>query len=135
MCLSKSYDNFSVDFSRFSTYGKLFRVLMCVFSAIHKFKKKSIDLEEIRLKAFNYMVQYEQSSSFDQEINFLSNSLLNAKEIPKLVSNLNLFLDKDRILRSKGRIDKNTDLSFNAINPIVLKKDTHFTKFNHSEIP
>ena len=46
---------------------------------------------------------------------------------PPLVSNLNLFLDKKGILRSRGRIGKCLYFSFDIHNPIMLPREHRFT--------
>ena len=41
-------------------------------------------------------------------------------DTPNLVSQFNLFLDKHGIIRSKGQIDKNIDLKYHVVNPILM---------------
>ena len=45
-----------------------------------------------------------------------------------MVSKLNLFLDQKDLIRSKGRIEKNVDLKYNVVNPLVMAKNHHLTK-------
>ena len=49
-------------------------------------------------------------------------------ESPKLVYKLNLFLDQNDLIRSKGRIEKNADLKYNVVNPLVMSKGHHLTR-------
>ena len=64
---------------------------------------------------------------FPQEIEYLHHPTL-ALEVPPLVKQLNLFLDDHGIIRSKGRIDKNVDLKYNVVNPILMPKHHHLTR-------
>ena len=49
-------------------------------------------------------------------------------ETPKLVSRLNLLLDQKGLIRSKDRIEKNVDLKYDVVNPLVMAKNHHLTK-------
>ena len=64
---------------------------------------------------------------FPQETEFL-NHPNSALEVPPLVKQLSLFLDDHGIIRSKGRIDKNVDLKYNVVNPILMPKHHHLTR-------
>ena len=68
-----------------------------------------------------------QSVEFSREIEYLK-SPSSFNETPKLVSRLNLFLDQKGLIRSKGRIEKNVDLKYDVVNPVVMAKNHHLTK-------
>ena len=116
-----------VDIARFSSYDKLLRVTTFVFkflqSKVPRFNDKFENLDPSK-----YLIKLMQSQCFDREITFLNNSSHNSKDIPKLITSLNLFLDEDAILRSKGRIDKNLTLDKSVVNPIILGKNHILTK-------
>ena len=51
----------------------------------------------------------------------------NSKNIPPLVLNLNLFIDKNGILRSRGRIAKCLYFNYDVHNPVLLPREHRFT--------
>ena len=63
----------------------------------------------------------------DKEISFLKLQNKSNTNIPTLVSNLNLFLDSNGILRSKGRISKCLYFNYDVYNPVLLPKGNKFT--------
>ena len=67
------------------------------------------------------------SEDFSEEIAYLKSPFSFAKT-PKLVSKLNLFLDQNDLIRSKGRIEKNADLKYNVVNPLMMSKGHHLTR-------
>ena len=69
-----------------------------------------------------------QRASFAKELAYLSNTDSNSNEVPALVSNLDLFLDKEGIIRSRGRIGKTLHYDYDVLNPILLSKDHRLTQ-------
>ena len=63
-----------------------------------------------------------QDENYETEIEYLMNET-KIKTVPPLVKNLDLFLDKRGILRTKGRIGKTQTYDFDVINPIMLGKN------------
>ena len=49
-------------------------------------------------------------------------------EIPLLVSRLNLFLDEDGLIRSKGRLGRTNYFNYDVLNPILLGRKHPFTR-------
>ena len=47
--------------------------------------------------------------------------------MPPLIKSLNLFLDANGLLRSKGRISKCLALEYDTVNPLLLSKHSLFT--------
>ena len=43
--------------------------------------------------------------------------------IPKLIKDLNIFLDHQGVLRSKGRIQNCTMASYGVVNPVLLHEN------------
>ena len=124
--VSKQIDPiFPVD--RFSCVDKMERITALVLKFIDircKVYSKNIDY---RQRARKYWIQQVQSIGFANEIKYL----LNPKEygiVPNLVNNLNLFLDEVGMLRSKGRLGKCSSADYNLINPIMLPKDSFYSK-------
>ena len=47
--------------------------------------------------------------------------------VPSLVKELNLFLDKDGLIKSRGRHSKCLSMDYDAINPVLISKHSHLT--------
>jgi len=106
-----------VDFGRFSDFSFLLRVMTLVFLFINKLRGRS---EEVGRKAMVFVIRTIQSQSYGTELDFLRNPA--RKLMPPLVHSLDLFLDQDSLIRSRGRMDKTPHLSFEVKNPILLGK-------------
>ena len=107
-----------LDVNKYSNYNKLLRVTSYVFKFFSKCRKVETDHD---LQAKLYWLKRMQLESFPQEIDFLKNKP-NDKTIPSLVNQLDLFIDKDNILRSRGRIQKALLYSYDVLNPIMIGK-------------
>ena len=85
-----------------------------------------------------YWIKIAQTENFSKEISFLKLQNKSNTNIPTLVSNLNLFLDFNGILRSKGRISKCLYFNYDVYNPVLLPKGNKFTslfiKHCHSKV-
>ena len=90
---------------RFSSLTKLLRVTALVYLFVAKLKHKVKTKLDCFNMAKNYWVQVEQRKYLSNEIIFLSKP---ENKVPVLIKNLNLFLDEDKIIRSKGRLDNCT---------------------------
>ena len=76
-------------------------------------------------KARSYWVRNQQSLYFKDELGFLAEP--SAKIVPSLVKNLDLFIDDKGLLRSRGRLGRCENLSFDAQNPLLLPKQSYLT--------
>ncbi|KAG1656271.1 hypothetical protein GQR58_024052 [Nymphon striatum] len=111
-----------IDINNFHSYKQLIKVTTLVFKAINRWRKRSDSLSKNEAK--KYLIKLVQCESFSEELNYL-NSISNhvkknAVKKPVLVDRLNLFVDKDGLLRSSGRIDKSLVFTFELRNPILL---------------
>ena len=106
----------------FSNYGKLLRVTELVFRFIKIKCKVNIDTVQ---SAITYLVKTMQAECFPKEIFFLNSP--GNRNIPDLVKDLNLYIDEEGVIRSKGRIDKNVTHEEGVQNPIMLGKSHHLT--------
>ena len=113
-----------VDLCKYSSYSRLVGVTIKVFTAIFKFKKFSADPVEA---ANNYLISLMQEEAFPLELGYLKDPE-SAVDTPNLASQFNLFLEKHEVIRSKDRIDKNIDLKYHVVNPILMPKHHHLTK-------
>ncbi|XP_026666969.1 uncharacterized protein LOC113463933 [Ceratina calcarata] len=127
--------NWLVEFSRFSTYERLMKAVMCVIKVKDIFKKvKSRSSIKIKLEAEKVCVRVSQSISFHDEINAIKRS----KTMPKnsKILPLNAFLDGDNILRVEGRL-RHFDSDELDTQPIILDAKETFTqlviKYHHEK--
>ena len=110
---------------KYSSLTKLLRITSLLFIFfLAKLRKFPWDKVYCKVRAVNYWIRLEQNFYFSEEFSFL---LGNSPHIPKLVNNLNLF-SHDEILRSKGRLGKCDLISWNLNNPIVLPRESFFTR-------
>ena len=117
-----------INIESFSSYARLLAVTMRVFAAVSLFQSKASSLSDVREKGFIHLIRVMQKQCFPEELEYLAKIHTSYEGVPKLVKNFNLFVDKNGIMRSKGRISKNTVLSYDAINPILLYDKHHLTK-------
>ena len=104
-----------LDVRKYSSFSFVLGVMVKVFKFIVLVKKVNRDPVEM---ATSYLFKQMQSEEFSREIAYLK-SPSSFNETPKLVSKLNLFLDQKDLIRSKGRIEKNVDLKYDVVNPLV----------------
>lgn len=121
--VSAHTENPIIHFKKFSKLTKLIRVISLIFKFVNRLKGVVADHTEC---AKQHLIKVMQKQSFEKEINYLLQP--RKKEAPDLVKNLNLFLDKEGIIRSDGRIGKTSAFEYETIYPILLAKDNHLTK-------
>ena len=109
--------------NKYSSLDKLIAVTTRVFQFIYKLRKKD---EDYSLKTKQYLFKIMQEKCFPNELVFLKDP--QNKNVPALVNNLNLFLDDDGIIRTKGRISKTLVFDYEITNPILLAKNHHLTE-------
>ncbi|KAL7633029.1 UNVERIFIED_CONTAM: hypothetical protein RMT77_016605 [Armadillidium vulgare] len=117
-----------VDMEKYSDLHKLYRIvaLLYKFGAISRGVSSNHDTSA-RLYCLRTMQRY----SFPKEIQFLEEVKRDSSfsgQVPHLVNNLNLFLDDNNLIRSKGRLSRCNYYDFNILNPILLSKNHHLTK-------
>ena len=70
-----------------------------------------------------------QKVCFGKELAYLRNSHdTHSSEVPPLINNLDLFLDNNDVIRSRGRIGKTLQYAYDVLNPILLAKDHRLTQ-------
>ena len=132
----------------FSDLTKLFRVIAYVLRFIDRVKCPRKSTEEVSnvltaseiSTAENVWIQSIQNDSFSNELEFLKCD--KQRLPPNRVRQFGLFLDENRVLRCKGRIE-HANLEFDSKHPILLPskhpfvdliiRDTH-TRVKHSGI-
>ena len=111
---------FSVD--KYSDLNKLFKVTKLVFRFINKVRKRKDDsLYQAQL----YWIKRMQTDSFSTELEYLKCE--EKKPTPSLVHRLNLYLDADGVLRSRGRFAHVVHYNREVLHPILLSKSHHLT--------
>ena len=106
----------------FSNYGKSLKGTELVFRFIKIKCKVNIALVQ---SAITYLVKTMQAECFPKEISFLNSP--GNRNIPDLVKDLNLYIDEEGVIRSKGRINKNVTHEEGVQNSILLGKSHHLT--------
>jgi len=122
-----------VPINRFSSLNKLVRVASLVLKFISKLKRRKETDLELTQRARVKLFQLEQSRYFDKEINYLSSSN-ESLNTPPLVRNLNLYLDDDCLLRSRGRLAQCDHFPEDVRNPIVLPRLSFLTELIISDV-
>ncbi|KAL7631639.1 UNVERIFIED_CONTAM: hypothetical protein RMT77_018057 [Armadillidium vulgare] len=115
-----------VDFSRFSSYRSLIRVC----SLLYRFSAANRDHLVCDRKARLYCLKVMQKESFSKEFEFLEKvreKQSNTIRPPDLVNHLNLFIDDEGLIRSKGRLSRSNYYEYDVINPILMGKKHHLT--------
>ena len=131
---------FPIIIEKYSSFSKLLRVTAYVLKFIKILRGKAmhskceldsrnndglatkLSSEELA-RAENVLTKYVQASAFPNVLKYLSNK--EGKQ-PAIVNQLKLFTC-DGLIRSSGRIDR-SELCFNTRNPVLLPKNSHFTK-------
>ena len=103
-----------------SCFGKLLKLTALLL------KWKKCKVTDPMLVAKRYWVKVSQSAAFAKEIQYLENP--SGSEVPKLVNQLDLFLDKHGIIRSRGRIGKTHAYEYEVVNPVLLPREGHITE-------
>ena len=114
-----------LDPGKYSSLKKLYGVTARVYHFINKLKCRQVDCYK---QAEDYWIRRMQQKSFPAELRFLREKENQAaKPPPKLVNDLNLFLDKGDILRCKGRLSRLNYYSYSTLNPVLLAKEHQLT--------
>ena len=114
-----------VPFDKYSSLNKLVNVTSSVFQIINVFRKrKGQDLIDTKKEAKLHLLSIMQQQCFSTELAYLQNP---QGKVPNLVRDLNLFIDNDGLIRSSGRIGKNSTFEYEVINPVLIDKDHALT--------
>ena len=109
---------------KFSSFRRLIKVTANVLKFVHNLKlkiKKAVDTDQNFFeKATNLILLREQTFQFPEIFAYLESKQRSLKYIPILVTQLNLEIGKDNLLRIKGKCNKGKDQK--VFNPILLKK-------------
>ncbi|KAG1713941.1 hypothetical protein GQR58_002015 [Nymphon striatum] len=112
-----------IDSERFSKYSRLLATMTRVYEAVYRFSGRTYDINLLKQRAFEFLIKTIQKTHFTEEFRYLKlveNNAHKKQPIPPLIQHLNLYLDNKQIIRSKGRIERNLSLSYDAINPVLI---------------
>ena len=127
-----------IPMDKFSSLNKLIRIHAKVLMAVNKWKEllknkvSRTSCLDIKPSSFNFIeaarkqiVIQEQNLKFPDDVDFFRRKQYAQKDIPNLVSQLNIYPDKKNILRIHGKFDRPN--SSNVFFPILLPKDSKLT--------
>ncbi|XP_047031145.1 uncharacterized protein LOC124638261 [Helicoverpa zea] len=118
-------------FEKFSSFTRMIRaaayILRFIHNARYKHERKqgSLTVDELR-KSTILLARLSQNDSFPQEYNSLLNKSSNTK-FSRNLSGLNLFLDKDLVIRVGGRLNNSTEFTYDKKHPVLLCSKHKFT--------
>ena len=127
-----------VDVSRFSSFNRLVGVMTIVLKFIFKLKSKVKSKnplkfpeikedEDLRTTARKHILLQEQKSHFTDIFVYLQSDRKTIKDIPPLLSRLNIFLDENGLLRIKSKFERWKD-DPNFAFPVLLPNNSPLTK-------
>ncbi|XP_068224926.1 uncharacterized protein [Palaemon carinicauda] len=126
-----------VPVDRFSNLTKLVKVHAKVLMIVNKWKtalsrnSSVISSLEIKPPDFNYelalqqIISKEQKLKFPEVVEFFQRKQCPKKDIPDLVSQLNIYPDRNNVLRVHGKFDRPN--SHRVFFPVLLSKDILLT--------
>ena len=121
-----------VPFDAYSNLNKLIGVTSKVFQIKNNWFKRMAKnglwdgiLKDPNKSARQHLLKIMQQQSFVEELAYLQHS--QCHKVPDLVNDLQLFLDEEGLIRTRGRIGKTTNYEYEVINPIMLAKDHPLT--------
>ena len=109
-----------VNFERYSNLMKLLRVFSYVLHFLN-------NCSRWRKKVEGEVCTEETDEALRRCIKWEQDAITDDKQFKNLKKQLSLFSDKEGILRLKGRLE-NSHLLFNAKHPILLNRNSYFTK-------
>ena len=119
-----------VDISRFSSFDRFFKTYVSIFSYVEKLKfatKKCSSMKgDIMQRAYAKMICDYQREYFPDLLDYFSNETIPGKDIPQLVTQLNVFKDNQGILRVKCKLKKWRDKPCNF--PILMPSGKRLTE-------
>ena len=122
-----SIERFSNKTRLLRTYAWILRFVSNLKAAINKQEPKLGPLEGTELRcAENLVIKAVQAECFSKEIEFIASKSKVGSRPPNYVSQFNLFLDDDEILRCRSRIN-NASISDASKRPILMPRDHNYT--------
>ena len=132
--------SYSDNLIKCSSYKKLRNIYANVFKFINILKIKLKNKDSDRYKQYkvedvgynflreasNFLLEKDQLSNYKDILDYFNSSSRNVKDIPDIVSRLNIFIDKNGLLRVRSKFGRFTDGKF-GIFPLLLAKNSKLT--------
>ena len=145
----KTYDNIDVnpiyDLERSSKLSKVLKIYNLVYKFVNKLKckvneKNSDKLEEEKFKSeaelcdwsFTRIILEHQDTHFKDCHDYLRNSRSSTKHMPDIMAQLNIFKDKNGLLRVKSKFDDKFGVK--VLQPILLNREDYLTSLLINDI-
>lgn len=129
-------------FERFSQFNRLQRtgayVLRFIYNARNSYNKRTgvLSVDELN-ESVLMLAKMSQLESFRNEYDLLSKNNSYAK-LKHTLGKLNLFIDKNKLIRVGGRIENSSQFSFDKKHPILLSSKHVFThllfRYEHKQL-
>lgn len=126
-------NNNILNFNRFSNFTRLIRTVAYVSRFIYNSRQKSkskhylgpLSSDELN-KSTNILARLSQQDSFPEIYNALQNNL--PIKLNRNISSLDIFMDKDRLIRVGGRLRNSETFPYNKKHPLLLCSRHIFTR-------
>lgn len=120
---------FLIDFTKFSSYRKVVRIMAWVYKAKNLFLKRPSTSSRISYEEFQeakiYLFKTVQLNAFKSEVEKLGTGAPLKKE--STIRKLCPFLDASGVLRVRGRLENAFFMKYSSKYPIILPKYNDFT--------
>ena len=135
-----------VDYEIFSSFAKILNIHVKVLQFVQNLKRKvnpnlfEISTEELHDRAITKMISDLQHTNFPDIFTYFESKTKRLKDIPNVVRQLNVYVDKNVLLRVKSKFGRWQDGRPHTF-PLLLPKKSHLTdlivldlhkKFNHA---
>lgn len=135
---SDSADLTLFPFERFSQYNRMKRAVAFMLRFIHNIRNKNerrsghLSVGELNTSE-KTLARWSQMESCPTEYQLLDSA---NKCTKGNLGRLNLFLDKDKMIRVGGRLGNSDEFSYNKMHPILVSSKHYFTKllFRHEHL-
>ncbi|XP_041971999.1 uncharacterized protein LOC121727982 [Aricia agestis] len=120
-----------INFERFSNFLRMVRAIAYMLRFLHNVRNKNnkrtdiLSTNEI-IESQNLLAKISQLESFPVEYNLYIKE--NKVKDNHYLSKLNIFMDRDKILRVGGRLTNSNSFSYTKKHPILLGSNHSFTK-------
>lgn len=128
-------------FNRFSQFNRMQRAGAYVIRFIHNTRNKNnkrtgiLDIDELDESLF-MLAKMSQMESFPSEYDSLLKN--NYTKLKHALGKLNLFIDKNKLIRVGGRIDNSSQFNYSKKHPILLCSKHPFThlllRYEHKQL-
>ena len=89
---------------------------------------KVLDERELILEANRSAIRNDQKEHFPEIFSYYSHKSKRVKDMPNLISQLNVFLDENGILRVKSKVNRWKDKEKYTLAPILLARESRLTR-------